>query len=160
MATTRITVSLTRQILTLSTDGRDTRYPVSTSRYGPGERLGSQCTPRGTHVIRARIGAGLPLGAVLVGRRFTGEIYSPALATSYPDRDWILTRILWLSGLERGHNRLGNVDSMRRFIYIHGTPDTEPMGVPWSHGCVRMRNTDIVALFERVDAGTLVAIEA
>ncbi|MDJ0928434.1 MAG: L,D-transpeptidase [Gammaproteobacteria bacterium] len=160
MAAARITVSLTRQTLTLSTGAANIRYPVSTSRYGPGERLGSQCTPRGAHVIRARIGAGLPPGAVLVGRRFTGEVYSATLAARYPDRDWILTRILWLSGLERGRNRLGDVDSMRRFIYIHGTPDTEPMGVPWSHGCIRMRNSDVAALFERVDAGTLVAIEA
>lgn len=160
MTTSRITVSLTRQTLTLTGGGTAIHCPVSTSRYGPGERLGSQCTPRGAHVIRARIGAGLPPGAVLVGRRFTGEIYSPALAARYPDRDWVLTRILWLSGLERGHNRLGDVDSMRRFIYIHGTPDTEPMGVPWSHGCIRMRNRDVMALFERVDAGTLVAIEA
>lgn len=105
------------------------------------------------------MGAGLPINAVFVGRRFTGEIYSEALAQQYPQRDWILSRILWLSGVEVGKNRLGNVDSMRRFIYIHGTPDTEPMGVARSHGCIRMRNDDVLDLFERVPVGTLLTIE-
>ncbi len=160
MSELRITVSLTRQRLWLDTDRGRQEYLVSTSRHGPGERLGSQATPRGRHYIRARIGAGLPEAAVLVGRRFSGEIYTPALGRRYPGRDWILTRILWLSGLEPGRNRLGSVDSMRRYIYIHGTPDEEPMGVPWSHGCIRMRNRDIVALFDQVAAGTLVEIIA
>jgi len=133
-------------------------YAVSTSRYGPGERQGSQCTPRGRHVVRARIGAGLPRGAVLRARRATGELWTPALAARCPGRDWILSRILWLSGTEPGRNRLGNVDSMRRFIYIHGTPDSEPMGVPFSHGCIRMRNADVIELFDRVEAGTPVDI--
>ena len=133
-------------------------YQVSTARLGAGEENGSQMTPRGMHVVRARIGAGLPLGAVLVGRRPTGEIWSPQLMRSQPDRDWILSRILWLSGTEVGHNRLGRVDSMRRYIYIHGTPDTEPMGQPASHGCIRMRNEDVVDLFDRVTAGTPVNI--
>ena len=154
-----IVISLTRQILQLY-DGEQLRceYGVSTSRYGPGERSGSQCTPRGRHVIRACIGAGLPIGAVLVGRRHTGEIYDAQLATRHPGRDWILTRILWLSGLEPGRNRFGDVDSMRRYIYIHGTPDSEPLCVPRSHGCIRMRNEDIVDLFEQVRAGTQVDI--
>ncbi len=132
---------------------------VSTARNGPGEISGSECTPRGQHVVRARIGAGCPAGTVFVGRRASGEIYTPELAKRYPDRDWILSRILWLSGLEIGKNRLGNVDSMRRYIYIHGCPDSEPMGVPRSKGCVRMRNADIIALFEQVPAGTPVFIE-
>ena len=135
------------------------RFAVSTSRYGAGEARGSERTPRGRHVIRAGIGAGAPLGAVFRGRRPTGQIYSAALARAEPGRDWILTRILWLSGLEPGRNRLGNVDSMRRYIYIHGTPDTEPMGVPQSHGCIRMRNADVAWLFDRVSPGTLVEIE-
>ncbi|MFP5383232.1 MAG: L,D-transpeptidase family protein [Gammaproteobacteria bacterium] len=135
-------------------------FPVSTARNGVGEQSGSGQTPRGAHYIRARIGDGLPAGAVLRGRRFTGEIWSPALAAANPDRDWILTRILWLCGLEPGRNRLGPVDTMRRYIYIHGTPDTEPMGVPLSHGCIRMRNDDLVRLFALVPVGARVDIEA
>ena len=134
------------------------RYDVSTALNGPGEQSGSGCTPRGEHYVRARIGAGLPAGAVLIGRRPTGEIWSPELARSAPDRDWILSRILWLCGREPGVNRLGNVDSMQRFIYIHGTPDTEPMGVPKSHGCVRMRNADVLELFDLVPVGCPVLI--
>lgn len=134
-------------------------YPVSTARNGPGEGYGSGCTPRGWHVVRARIGAGAPPNAVFVGRRPTGEIYSPGLAARFPDRDWILTRILWLSGLEPGRNRLGRVDSMRRYIYIHGTPDSEPMGVARSHGCVRMRNSDLLELFDLTPVGTPVHLQ-
>jgi len=133
-------------------------YPVSTARNGVGELSGSECTPRGSHYVRARIGGGLPRAAVLKGRRPTGEVWSEELAAQYPARDWILSRILWLCGREPGRNRLGNVDSQRRYIYIHGTPDSEPMGVPLSHGCVRMRNDDVIDLFERVPAGTRVEI--
>jgi len=132
--------------------------PVSTALNGVGEQVGSGCTPRGWHVIRARIGAGQPVNAVFVGRRPTGEIYERALAERYPQRDWILSRILWLSGLEVGTNRLGNVDTMRRYIYIHGCPDSEPMGEPRSHGCIRMHNPDLLALFEQVHAGLKVWI--
>jgi lipoprotein-anchoring transpeptidase ErfK/SrfK len=154
---TQLIVSLTDQVLELHNPGSATiQFPVSTSRYGPGERCGSLCTPRGRHMIRARIGAGLPRRAVLRGRRPTGEIWSPALASQYPGRDWILTRILWLSGCEVGRNRLGGVDTMRRYIYIHGAPDIEPMGVPFSHGCIRMRNDDILRLFDAVRCGTAV----
>ncbi len=133
-------------------------YRVSTALNGPGERMNSECTPRGRHIVRARIGAGLPIGTVFVGRRPTGEIYSEELASQFPGRDWILTRILWLRGLEPGRNRFGEVDSMRRYIYIHGTPDDQPMGVPRSHGCIRMRNDDIVDLFDDVPAGAVVDI--
>ena len=136
------------------------RYSVSTARNGAGEASGSFCTPRGRHIIRARIGAGAPIGAAFRGRRPTGEVWTPELAAANPGRDWILTRILWLSGTEPGFNRLGEVDSMRRYIYIHGTPDTEPMSVPLSIGCVRMRNRDVVELFELVPAGTAVDIRA
>ena len=154
-----VQIQLTRQSLTVWDGGRPVReFPVSTSRYGPGERLGSQCTPRGTHIVRAKVGAGLPPGAVLVGRRFTSEIYSTDLARRYPDRDWILTRLIWLSGREPGRNRFGAVDSLRRFIYIHGTPDVEPVGVPFSHGCIRMRNSDVIELYEIIDTGTMVEI--
>jgi L,D-transpeptidase YbiS len=159
MTATAVDVVLAEQRLVLLAKGRPVaEYPISTSRYGPGEQNGSGCTPRGPHVVRARIGAGLPQGAVLRGRRPTGEIWNAALAACHPDRDWILTRILWLSGCAPGFNRLGQVDSMRRYIYIHGTPDTEPMGVPFSHGCIRMRNADIVELFDRVPVGTSVGI--
>jgi lipoprotein-anchoring transpeptidase ErfK/SrfK len=135
------------------------RLPVSTALNGVGERNGSGCTPRGLHQVRARIGAGLPCGAVLRGRRWTGEVWSPALHEQFPGRDWILTRILWLSGLEPGRNRLGAVDSFRRYIYLHGTPDSEPMGVARSHGCIRLRNSDMLALFERVPGHCRVRID-
>jgi len=135
------------------------RYAVSTALNGAGERMGSEQTPRGWHRVRARIGAGMPENTVFAGRRPTGEIFTPQLALTHPDRDWILTRILWLCGNEPGRNRLGQVDSMRRFIYIHGTPDSEPMGEPRSHGCIRMRNADLVSLFEHVKVGMPVLIE-
>jgi hypothetical protein len=131
---------------------------VSTAANGPGEENGSGCTPRGWHVIRACIGAGCVPNTVFIGRRPTGEILTPELRAAAPERDWILTRILWLSGLERGRNRLGPVDTMRRYIYIHGTPDDMPLGQPGSHGCIRMRNADIIALFDQVAAGTRVLI--
>lgn len=154
-------VSVARQQLTLLSGGQPLHtWPVSTALNGVGCQKNSGCTPLGRHQIRACIGAGLPLNAVLVGRRFSGEIYTEQLAARYPTRDWILTRILWLSGLEPGYNRLGEVDSMQRYIYIHGTPDSEPMGVPLSHGCIRMRNEDVVELFDLVAAGTPVTITA
>ena len=134
------------------------RFRVATARNGVGERLGSEQTPRGEHYIRAKIGAGQPANAVFISRRPTGETYSPALRTAFPERDWILTRILWLCGLERGKNRLGKVDTMRRYIYIHGCPDDDPMGSPSSRGCVKMRNGDIIRLFDRVPVGTRVTI--
>jgi lipoprotein-anchoring transpeptidase ErfK/SrfK len=133
--------------------------PVSTAANGPGELNGSGCTPRGLHQVRAKIGEGLPSGAVLRGRRWTGEIWSSELHALHPGRDWILSRILWLSGCEPGVNRLGDVDTFRRYIYLHGTPDTEPMGVPRSHGCIRLRNADLVELFPRVPLHCSVRIE-
>jgi len=135
-------------------------YPVSTSKFGPGEKNGSFCTPRGRHLVRAKIGAGQPLGAVFVRRRPTGEVWTPELHERYPGRDWILTRILWLSGCEPGRNRLGDVDTMRRYIYIHGSPDIADFSQPGSIGCVRMRNRDIVELFERVAPYAPVDIKA
>ena len=153
-------IKLSTQRLALIEEGKlQMEFPVSTALKGAGEQTGSEQTPRGWHRIRAKIGAGCAPGTVFVGRRPTGEYYSPALADACPDRDWILTRILWLSGVEPGRNRLGPVDSMRRFIYIHGCPDSEPMGEPHSHGCVRMRNQDVIELFERVTAGFPVLIE-
>lgn len=133
-------------------------YPVSTARKGAGERMGSEQTPRGWHRVRAKIGAGCAPGSVFVGRRPTGEIYTPELGCAHPERDWILTRILWLCGSEPGKNRFGDVDSMRRYIYIHGCPDSEPLGQPGSHGCVRMSNADILALYDQVRIGLPVLI--
>lgn len=133
-------------------------YPVSTAKNGAGETRGSYQTPRGRHYVRARIGAGAPPGAVFVGRRPTGEVCDAAAYAAQPARDWILSRILWLCGREVGRNRLGAVDTFARYIYIHGTPDAVDIGVPASHGCVRMRNTDIVELFDAVPAGTAVEI--
>ncbi len=133
-------------------------YTISTAANGLGEQKDSYKTPRGLHMIRAKIGAGLPEGAVLVGRRFTGELYSTSLNAESPDRDWILTRIMWLSGLERGINRLGNVDTMQRYVYIHGSPDDRPVGKATSKGCIRMRNKDIIELFDLVPYGTQVHI--
>ena len=135
-------------------------YSVSTAANGAGEVCGSYCTPRGKHIIRARIGAGQPENTVFVRRRPTGEIYTPALGAQFPERDWILTRILWLSGCETGFNRLGKNDTMRRYIYIHGTPDSAQLGAPGSHGCIRMRNADLIELFDLVPAGTPVEIIA
>ncbi|OGS95220.1 MAG: peptidase [Gallionellales bacterium RIFCSPLOWO2_12_FULL_57_18] len=134
------------------------RYTVSTAANGPGETLDSHCTPRGKHIIRARIGAGQPENTVFVSRRATGEIYTQELGAQFPGRDWILTRILWLSGCEAGFNRSGKRDTMRRYIYIHGTPDSVQLGKPYSHGCIRMRNADLIELFDLVPAGTAVEI--
>ena len=152
-------VSVSEQTLTVFENERKVSvYSVSTALNGIGQRKNSGCTPLGKHYIRACIGANEPLNAVFVERRFTGEIYNSSLAEAFPNRDWILTRILWLCGCEPGYNRLGEVDTMQRYIYIHGTPDSEPMGVPLSHGCVRMRNTDLLELFDQVTPGTEVTI--
>ena len=134
------------------------KYSVSTAKKGAGEKNGSFCTPRGRHLVRAKIGVGQPWDTVFVRRRPTGEVWSPELDAKYPGRDWILTRILWLSGCERGKNRLGDVDTMRRYIYIHGSPDRAEMGKPGSIGCVRMHNKDIVELFDLVQPYTEVEI--
>lgn len=154
-----IRITLADQRLRLTEDGGGERiYAISSAAKGAGERNGSNCSPRGQHRIRALIGAGSPANTVFVARRPTGETYSPALGRQFPDRDWILTRILWLSGCERGRNRLGDVDTMRRYIYVHGFPDELPVGVPGSHGCIRMRNQDVIDLFDRVCVGTPVLI--
>lgn len=134
-------------------------YDVSTAKNGVGEVFGSEQTPRGLHIIRAKIGHDCPANTVFVGRRPTGEIFNQQMKESFPERDWILTRIFWLSGKEPGKNRLGNVDTMRRYVYIHGTPDSVAMGIPGSKGCVRMRNQDIIELFDQVPVFTELLIE-
>ena len=155
----KIEIDATKQELRLLEGKRVVkRYSVSTAKRGLGEKNGSLCTPRGRHIVRAKIGAGQAPGTVFVRRRPTGEVWTPELHEKYPGRDWILTRILWLSGCERGRNRLGDVDTMRRYIYIHGSPDTAEMGKPGSIGCIRMRNKDIVELFDLVPAYAAVEI--
>jgi len=156
----KIDISVARQLLTLFDDaGRVLReYRISTGKAGVGELSGSFQTPRGRHLIRARIGSGAAENTIFVGRRPTGELWSPEFAQRHPGRDWVLTRILWLSGCEPGRNRLGCVDTMRRYIYIHGAPETAEMGTPASHGCIRMRNADIVDLFDLVPVYTPVEI--
>lgn len=131
---------------------------ISSAKNGVGEIFGSECTPRGRHVIRAKIGLNSVPNSVFVARRATSEIYSTDLRQIHPNRDWILTRIMWLSGLELHQNRLGRVDTMRRYIYIHGCPDEDILGVPSSHGCIKMRNMDVIELFNLVEVGTLVTI--
>ena len=154
-----IAIDLPTQSLRMLEDGRETgRFLVSPSSRGAGERTGSFCTPRGLHIVRAKIGAGMAVNTVFRGRRPTGEIYTPDLRRRHPERDWILTRILWLSGCEVGKNRLGEVDTMRRFIYIHGAPDEAKMGEPGSIGCVRMANADILKLFDWTECGAPVEI--
>jgi L,D-transpeptidase YbiS len=155
-----IEISITQQLLTLFDDlgTVSARYNVSTAANGVGCMKDSGCTPLGKHVIRAKIGTAAAPNTVFVGRRPTGEMYTPELHASHPQRDWILTRILWLSGTEVGFNRLGNVDTMQRYIYIHGTPDNTALGIPGSHGCIRMANRDIIELFDLVSVGTPVNI--
>lgn len=155
----RITIDITRQQLTLHDGDKVLReYKVSTAARGAGEKNGSLQTPRGRHKVRAKIGAGAAPGTVFVARRPTGETWSPELHAQFPGRDWILTRILWLSGLEHGRNRMGDVDTMRRYIYLHGTPETTQLGAPGSHGCVRMSNNDLIELFDLIGIGTEVLI--
>lgn len=158
----KIVIHISTQTLELFDDNGLSlrRYIVSTSANGAGEESGSFCTPRGRHVIRAKIGAGQPENAVFVKRRPTGEVYTPELGAMHPQRDWILGRILWLSGCESGFNRSGSCDTMRRYIYIHGTPEGMELGRPASRGCIRMRNRELVELFDLVQAGTEVEIVA
>jgi lipoprotein-anchoring transpeptidase ErfK/SrfK len=155
-----IQISIDEQLLRLKQNNKLLHsYPISSAKNGLGELSGSECTPAGRHVIRAKIGEGVNKGSVFVGRRLTGEIFSQVLLDEMPERDWILSRILWLSGTEIGKNRLGDVDTMRRYIYIHGAPDGAVNGEPLSHGCIRMNNEDVIALFDHVTVGTEVFIE-
>ena len=155
-----IEISISNQTLTLFDNfgGVETKYPVSTAANGVGCEKDSGCTPLGAHIIRAKIGAGAAANTVFVGRRLTSEICTPELMKKFLNRDWILTRILWLSGTEIGKNRLGNVDTMQRYIYIHGTPDSTDMSKIGSHGCIRMRSADVIELFDLVEVGTQVLI--
>ncbi|MDH5328228.1 MAG: L,D-transpeptidase [Gammaproteobacteria bacterium] len=154
-----IEVSIAQQRLRLRSEDKVLMdVSVATAKNGPGEVKNSECTPRGLHKIRAKIGSDCDPGTVFVGRRPTGEVYQTSMKQQHPNRDWILTRIMWLSGLEPGRNRFGNVDTMSRYVYIHGCPDDDAMGVPSSHGCIKMRNLDVISLFELVEIGTRVNI--
>ena len=156
----KINISIAQQRLDLL-DGNGhiiKQYVISSAKNGVGQENGSFCTPLGKHIIRAKIGAGQPVNTVFIRRRPTGEIYTPDLGKRFPNRDWILTRICWLSGCEPGSNRLGSVDTMRRYVYIHGSPDSVEMGKPGSIGCIRMKNRDLLELFERVQVGIRVEI--
>ena len=135
-------------------------YSISTALKGIGQNKNSFQTPIGTHYIRAKIGKDLPPLSIFEARRPTGRIWNKEDAESYPNQDWVLSRILWLSGKELGVNRLGSLDTMQRFIYIHGTPDESQLGEPLSHGCIRMSNDDVIELFDLVFAGTIVHINA
>ncbi|MFZ2315525.1 MAG: L,D-transpeptidase [Gammaproteobacteria bacterium] len=155
----RLEVTVSQQTLSVfDNDKLIKQYSVSTGKNGVGEMFGSEQTPRGRHIIRAKIGANSEANTVFIGRRPTGEIFNETLQAKFPGRDWILTRIFWLSGLEKGKNRLGRVDTMRRYVYIHGTPDQVALGVPGSRGCIRMRNADIIELFDIVPVGAEIAI--
>jgi L,D-transpeptidase YbiS len=160
MSETFIKVEIAPQLLTLYQDERAVRrFSVSTAAKGVGEINGSEKTPRGKHEIYAKVGENCPVNTVFKERKPTGEIYSPELAKQFPQgRDWILTRILWLSGLEAGKNRGGEVDTLQRCIYIHGCPDDARIDIPLSRGCVRMRNKDLLELFDLVEVGTKMLI--
>lgn len=155
----RLDISLGAQSLTLLRGNTViAEFAVSTARNGAGERLNSECTPRGRHRIAEKLGEGCAVDTVFVGRKPTGEIYSDELRNQHPGRDWILTRILRLEGTEPGVNQGGEVDTFERMIYLHGSPADVQMGVTGSHGCIRMRNQDIVRLFDLVPPGTGVYI--
>ena len=157
----RIEIDIARQQLRTFKGAQELRcYSVSTARNGVGEMIDSECTPRGCHEIAEKIGADCAANTVFVARRASGEIYSPELAAHHPGRDWILTRILWLAGRDHGYNSGGERDTKARYIYIHGTPDSTPLGMPGSRGCIRMGNADIVELFDATAVGTRVDIVA
>jgi len=155
-----IFISVSRQQLQLRDKNKVLfETSIATARNGTGEQFGSECTPRGWHQIRAKIGHRCAENSVFIARRPTGEIYTHTLKQQQPGRDWILTRIMWLSGLEVGFNRLGKQDTMRRYVYIHGCPDDDPMGIPSSHGCIKMRNAKVIKLFNLIETGIAVFIE-
>ena len=157
----KIIISIKLQNLFLLIDDRiKFTYKISSAKAGIGQLKGSYKTPLGHHTIRAKIGENNPIYSVYEGRRPTGDIWTKNLNEQLSKDDWILTRIIWLSGKEIGFNRLGDFDSMQRFIYIHGTNEEELLGSPASHGCIRMSNNDILTLYQYVEVGTDVFINA
>ena len=149
-------IDLAEQSLTLPKHNKF--YLISSGKNGIGEQENSGKTPRGWHKVALKFGHSAAKNAVFKARQETGEVYNQALAAQFPERDWILSRILWLSGLEDNFNQGEGCDTFKRYIYIHGTPDSEPMGIPMSHGCIRMRNDDVVELFELIPEQALVFI--
>ena len=149
-----ILIDLHQQILYLPR--HDKKFVISSGLNGIGEAENSGKTPRGWHRIAEKIGQDAVKNSVFVARQATGEIYNNELAVAFPQRDWILSRILWLKGLEDGFNSGAGCDTYARYIYIHGTPDKEPMGIPQSHGCIRMQNHDVIELYNLVDENALV----
>lgn len=133
-------------------------YVISSGKNGIGEQENTGKTPRGWHRIAQKIGDDAPKNSVFIARQATGEIYDQDLAQQFPERDWILSRILWLDGLQAGFNQGDGCDTFKRYIYIHGTPETEPMGIPMSHGCIRMKNDEVIELFELISEQSLVYI--
>ena len=146
-----ITINIANQTLVF----QNKSYAISSAANGVGVQEDSFCTPLGKFKIAEKIGQELELNSVLKGRVFTSEIYTVELAQQHPDRDWILTRILWLDGVENH-----NANTKSRYIYLHGSPDETPMGIPGSKGCIRMHNKDIIELFDLVQIGEEVAIIA
>ncbi len=149
-ASTAIIISVPDQRLAVVENGlRVAEFPISTSKYGLGDRPRSYATPLGLLEVAAKVGAGAPQGAVFKGQRFTGEVLRP----NSPGRDPIVTRILHLRGLQAGNAR-----AFARGIYIHGTPEERKIGRPASYGCIRMRSRDVVRVFEATPVGTRIEI--
>lgn len=151
-----VVIDLAQQ--TLSLPKHNKFYVISSGKNGIGEQENSGKTPRGWHRVAQKVGENAPQNSVFIARQPTGEVYDQQLAQQFPQRDWILSRILWLDGLEQGFNHGEGCDTFKRYIYIHGTPDTEPMGIPMSHGCIRMKNDEIIELFDLISEDALVYI--
>lgn len=133
-------------------------YEISTSKYGIGNQMGSNKTPTGLHKINSKYGHKTPINGRMIGRVFYGQIAKIFSDTTTSKTDDITSRILWLEGLENGINKGDNIDSYKRYIYIHGTSEEGRIGIPSSHGCVRMKNKDVIDLFNEVAIGTFVLI--
>lgn len=147
-----------QQMYLIEKDSIIKKYTVSTAKKGVGNELHSLKTPIGLHSVKRKIGDNVPLGGILEAR-----VYNGSKATIYEDKtkadgDYVTTRILWLDGEEIGVNKGRNVDTYNRFIYIHGTPEEGYIGEPVSHGCIRMKNTDVIELYDLIDEGTPVLI--
>jgi lipoprotein-anchoring transpeptidase ErfK/SrfK len=156
----KINISVSSQKLSLFQEGElISSYKVSTALKGVGQEKNTNKTPLGNHIIRAMIGRNLPIYAVIKARRYTNEIWTKELDDPSITVDWILSRVIWLSGKDLGRNRLGNVDTMQRYIYIHGTNEEHLLGTPSSHGCIRMSNEDVIELFDLVSVGDIVEID-
>lgn len=150
-------VSVERQRLYHINNGKLVgEHPIATASNGLGSQRDSYRTPTGLHRIARKIGSDVPPFGILKDRIFTGELADPDFAGV--DKDWITSRVLWLEGLEPGHNKGGDVDSYERFIYIHGTANERSIGTPSSRGCIRMLNADVIALYDKVPEGTLVVV--